>query len=248
MGNHGAIRHEAGKSQRYHAAPYTATKSTFHQLMQLREKNRRLMKLANGNHQLKLSQTKDLVLSKFNEDVYCHVFDRHNKTHISFYPDEMVTMMTHSDTIERMLRAIMCGVAYTANSTAESEYEQLPNGNYKLSLSDGKDLDVSAYANGLNDDADDQQATNSTALRRGPAAYVHILDTMKEKHMCFLSQEFLNMMECKAALKEKMDELMGEVAAAAATATTTASPTKLQALPQLIPAEVAVAEGLDWTD
>ena len=224
---------------RFHtSSPYTTSKSTFHQLMQLREKNRnkRLMKLANGNYQLRLSSTKELVLSKFNQDVYCHVFDRLHKGHISFYPDEMMTMITHSDTIERMLRAILCGVTYTASPTAEADYEQLPNGNYKLSLSDGKDLDVSSYANGLSD----TDSINANV----PAAYVHILDTVKEKHMCLLSDEFLSIMECKAALKEKMDELMGEEEAA----TEAQPPPPPPAVPQLIPAEVAAAEGLDWTD
>ena len=75
---------------------------------------------AYGNYTLTLSNDKNMVLSVFKENVYCHIWDNRNKRHVSLNIDELAGMLknnscsghhaavTHGKCEEKILLSI-CG-------------------------------------------------------------------------------------------------------------------------------------------
>ena len=62
----------------------------------------------NGNYTLALSNYKNMVLSVFKGNVYCHIWDNRNKNHVSLNLDELAYMLKKQDSCSGHHRTVTC--------------------------------------------------------------------------------------------------------------------------------------------
>ena len=61
----------------------------------------------NGNCRLTLSNDKNMVLSVFKENVYCHIWDNKNKRHVSLNLDELAYILKNNRVVQDIMQQLL---------------------------------------------------------------------------------------------------------------------------------------------
>ena len=140
----------------------------------------------NGNYTLALSNYKNMVLSVFKGNVYCHIWNNRNKNHVSLNLDELACVLKNKTVVQDIVDQLLM-------SNAEKKSSNFPfvvqkNGTYALDLSGDKKMVLSVFKGNV---------------------YCHIWNNKNKKHVSLNSNELMYMLSNEADI-EHITELLSE--------------------------------------
>ena len=122
----------------------------------------------NGNYTLVLSKYKNMVLSVFKWNVYCHIWNNRNKNHVSLNLDELAYMLKNKTVVQDIMQQLL--VPNEEKKSYNFPFEMQKNGTYALSPSNDKNMVLSLFNGNV---------------------YCHIWNNKNQKHVSLNSDELM---------------------------------------------------------
>ena len=140
----------------------------------------------NGNYTLALSNYKNMVLSVFKGNVYCHIWDNRNKNHVLLNLDELAYMLKNKTVVQDITEQLL--VPNAEKKFPNFPFEVQKNGNYALDLSEEKNMLLSLFKGNV---------------------YCHIWNNKNKKHVSLNSDELMCVLSNEADI-HYMTELLSK--------------------------------------
>ena len=150
------------------------------------DEQKQFMLQKNGNYTLTISNYKNMVLSVFKENVYCHIWDNNNKKHVSLNLDELAYVLKNKTVIQDIMEQLLM-------PNVEKKFPNFPfvvqkNGTYALDLSGDKKMVLILFKGNV---------------------YCHIWNNKNKKHVSLNSDELMYILSNEADI-ENITELLSK--------------------------------------
>ena len=129
----------------------------------------------NGKYTLVLSKYKNMVLSVFKGNVYCHIWNNKNKMHVSLNLDELAYMLKNKTVIQDIMEQLL--IPNVEKKFPNFPFEMQKNGTYALTLSNDKKMVLSLFNGNV---------------------YCHIWNNKNQKHVSLNSNELMYILSNEA--------------------------------------------------
>ena len=149
------------------------------------DEQKQFMLQKNGNYTLALSNYKNMVLSVFKGNVYCHIWESRNKNHVSLNLDELAYMLKNKTVVQDITEQLL--VPNVEKKFPNFPFEVQKNGNYALDLSEKKNMVLSLFKGNV---------------------YCHIWDNRNKNHVSLNLDELAYMLKNKTVVQDIMNQLL----------------------------------------
>ena len=122
----------------------------------------------NGKYTLVLSKYKTMMLSVFKGNVYCHIWNKKNKMHVSLNLDELAYMLKNKTVIQDIMEQLLMP---NGEKKSYFPFDMQKNGTYALDLSGDKKTVLSLFKGNV---------------------YCHIWNNKNQKHVPLNSDELMH--------------------------------------------------------
>ena len=140
----------------------------------------------NGNYTLILSNYKNMVLSVFKGNVYCHIWDNRNKNHVLLNLDELAYMLKNKTVVQDITEQLL--VPNVEKKFPNFPFEVQKNGTYALDLSGDKKMVLRLFKGNV---------------------YCHIWNNKNKKHVSLNNDELMYVLSNEADI-HYMTELLSK--------------------------------------
>ena len=131
----------------------------------------------NGNYTLTLSNDKNMVLSVFKENVYCHIWDNKNKRHVSLHLDELAGILKNNRVVQDIMQQLLM---VNVEKKSYFPFVVQKTGTYALVLSEDKKMVLSQFKGKV---------------------YCHIWDNKNKKHVSLNSDELMHVLSHEGGME-----------------------------------------------
>ena len=150
------------------------------------DKQKQFVLQKNGNYTLALSNYKNMVLSVFKGNVYCHIWDNRKQKHVLLNRDELAYIMKNKTVVQDIMEQLL--VPNAEKKFPNFPFEVQKNGNYALDISADKKMVLSTFKGNV---------------------YCHIWNNKNQKHVSLNSDELMYVLSHEADI-EHMAEFLSK--------------------------------------